>query len=1255
MSGLQLSLWNANGLRTSVVQDVLSHCLAKYTFSSTVLTPSILFITETWLLAPTLLPTDWTQYHTYGDPVANSTRGSMGLCALVSPSCPYLVSQIPSPNKYTLALKIGSLRVYCLYLPPSIADASLIADILLSIPVRANTIVCGDFNARLGRFTGDRLLNARGRALKKWADDYELAILNSSLAFRKPTWVGMSEDGHEISSIIDLFLTNASLSNASMTVETNLSLNSDHRLLHLYFQSPGLITSPRDSTSSVPRLHPRRLWNLSRLSEDGCIHLYSNTFAETSSSLLSQVSELEVHPPSTRPDIEGLNTALLDSLYQSLDKAVGHRSPRPAHWKKYWTASLESAARYRDNTYCAWRRARPGIDKVLCHQQLEKAKQNFRKEVILAKRQSWRDFCASLELEPSKAVSKMKHLKRRHEQAGNPSTYSHPDGPLAAVDSMANHLASVYNGQLLPVSRPVVSPCLLDRSMLPLPFGAPSSGRLCSSSRPDDTGFTGDGSPGVAFGSPSNPGHGNIGPGAPGDGPVTSVPALSAGSTAILRNLFAPTVIEFLIQQLPSRKAPGSDHIKAEMLKPIRTLLAPILSHLFTICWQWSFVPSSWRHAQVFPIFKKGDPTSPSNYRPISLTSVFRKLLECALQPALQRFSPRLDLAQGGFRPRRSALDQALCLHELMLSYFRHHHHYPVVAFLDIKAAYDTVDRRVIWNSLESQGTPLDFLALLSHLFDDVSVSVLISGHCSSPFSPSTGVLQGSVLSPHLYSLYINSLPRLLRQVTTSTTHCVNADDNGFITRSAVSSSVLSIPSGVSGVSGVSVSSGVSGVPGVSVSSGVSGVPVPFGVSGISVDESSLAGSLVSLSRGTTAINSLLFADDVAIFGSKDSVLSMLQLAEQHSYELGYRWNPLKCAVLNHPSTTSSTSSSFSLSLYGTPLPRVDEFVYLGVPFVKNGLSTPALLSHRSPGALKAMGILNRIGVNRQGFSLSLCARLYSTFVRPKFEYGLAISNFRGPDYDRLEKLQDRCLRILFGGRHNASTAVFKHLTTLPDMRSRCDVLVTRYVLRSESLPRSCLLKLLESTLHGSRIQHCLSQNLLYLAVPHPRPATEVLLKAFFHDQRVLALAGTLRRSPLVLLGACRPALEVDPILYLPATRAERSRLVRWRLGWLPSGSGYEDCLCTHDRRSRRHVLDCPCVPGYLWDDLPPRPHPDSHPIDAALNRLPLHPLKTPAPPWWSTLLTILWYVDCSCHPGILIPADPSPGSRWINYSSTSD
>ncbi|KAG0866872.1 hypothetical protein G6F15_012555 [Rhizopus arrhizus] len=515
-----------------------------------------------------------------------------------------------------------------------------------------------------------------------------------------------------------------------------------------------------------------------------------------------------------------------------------------------------------------------------------------------------------------------------------------------------------------------------------------------------------------------------------------------------------------------------------------------------------------------------------------------------------------------------------------MQSYYRRSHRFPVVAFLDIKSAYDTVDRRVIWDALSRSGASSPFLSLLVHLFDDVSVSVLVSNHSSTAFSPVTGVLQGSVLSPHLYSVYINTLPSLLRQVAAPATHLVP-------------------------------------------SSGRS-------------------------DAGMVPVNSLLFADDVAVIGSAKSVKEMLKLCEDHSLSLGYRWNPLKCAVLNHPTSSSSSSGSTHLSLYGTPLPLVDKFVYLGMPFVKTGLSAASVLPLRSPGVLQLMGILNKIGVNRQGFSLLLCARIYATFVRPKFEYGLAISKFSAAQVQEIERLQDRCLRMMVGGHATSSTLIIKHMTTLPSMHHRIDVLTTRFCLRARSLPGSCLLSLLSRTLPVSRIKVHLDKNPLFLALPSPPPSSDARLKTFFRQYRERQVISLVTSTTQVLLRACRPALVVDPILYVPATRAERSLLVRWRLGWLPGKP--EDCPCGRDRRSRRHFLECDLIPSFLWSDLPRCP-PGCYPIDFALSSLPLG-RSARCPPWWSSLLLMLWHIQRLCRPDSFYAIDSSPGASWYSSSS---
>lgn len=221
-----LALWNANGLRAATIHDVLSH----------VLHCDILFVTETWLTSG-LIPTDWSQYHLYGTPVVNANnRGSGGVTALISPHCPFTVSQLPSYNAHTLSLKVGTVNVHCVYFPPSLSR-DLVLSSLNTLSLSSDTIICGDFNARLGDFIGDTTTNPRGHDLLPWLEERHLSVLNATLAPGITTFSSFRR-GVEVSSIIDLFLTNISTSSMvspSLTVASDLSLGSDHRLMTLSF------------------------------------------------------------------------------------------------------------------------------------------------------------------------------------------------------------------------------------------------------------------------------------------------------------------------------------------------------------------------------------------------------------------------------------------------------------------------------------------------------------------------------------------------------------------------------------------------------------------------------------------------------------------------------------------------------------------------------------------------------------------------------------------------------------------------------------------------------------------------------------------------------------------------------------------------------------------------------------------------------------------------------------------------------------
>ena len=145
------------------------------------------------------------------------------------------------------------------------------------------------------------------------------------------------------------------------------------------------------------------------------------------------------------------------------------------------------------------------------------------------------------------------------------------------------------------------------------------------------------------------------------------------------------------------------------------------------------------------------------------MTSTFRKLFEKCLYPSLLDQSPPLDIALGGFREARSSLDQVQCLIEIFSILRRTNHPSSTLAFLDIESAYDTVDRSYIWRTLQLHLCPA-LLDILKNLFNHVQIEILLDNCVSYRLSPVTGVLQGSILSPFLYSIYTNRLPAILRQ-----------------------------------------------------------------------------------------------------------------------------------------------------------------------------------------------------------------------------------------------------------------------------------------------------------------------------------------------------------------------------------------------------------------------------------------------------------------------------------------------------------
>ena len=89
--------------------------------------------------------------------------------------------------------------------------------------------------------------------------------------------------------------------------------------------------------------------------------------------------------------------------------------------------------------------------------------------------------------------------------------------------------------------------------------------------------------------------------------------------------------IDKLLVCLNPHKAAVPDKFKPIVLQTLHKELAPILQLIFQRSIDTGKIPDIWKEANVSPIYKKGEESEPSNYRPISLTCVLCKILSIVL------------------------------------------------------------------------------------------------------------------------------------------------------------------------------------------------------------------------------------------------------------------------------------------------------------------------------------------------------------------------------------------------------------------------------------------------------------------------------------------------------------------------------------------------------------------------------------------------------------------------------------------------
>ena len=229
----------------------------------------------------------------------------------------------------------------------------------------------------------------------------------------------------------------------------------------------------------------------------------------------------------------------------------------------------------------------------------------------------------------------------------------------------------------------------------------------------------------------------------------------------VYNQLFTYAEFDKICNSLKQGKAVGPDMIPNEVLRHVG--IRQLLLDFVNFCFMNNVIPSIWRLSIISPIPKSAskDPCVPLNYRGISLLSCMYKLYSAALNSRITSHCEMNDLLvdeQNGFRPKRSCQDHIYVLSSIIRNRKAKGQN-TYCAFVDFQKAFDWVSRDLLLyklhNTFDIHGRLFNSL---STIYSSSTSKIKLNGKLSCSFDVMSGVKQGDIISPILFSMYLNDL-----------------------------------------------------------------------------------------------------------------------------------------------------------------------------------------------------------------------------------------------------------------------------------------------------------------------------------------------------------------------------------------------------------------------------------------------------------------------------------------------------------------